>query len=293
MLGESKFRILESIPDSHKPKTSFYSFPFDAFKVTEEVEGDFSYPLIAKPDIGERGWGVAKISSKKELLTYLAKTNVNILVQEYISQPLELGVFYYRFPDATTGNVTSIVQKQMLSVTGDGVSTIHELISKSPRAILQYDRIKRRLQEQIYSVLPKGQYFELEPIGNHSRGTRFINANNHITKALVHSMDSVSKQIPSFFFGRFDLRCNSYHDLESGRFKIMELNGAGAEPAHIYQPGTTILVAYKAIFKHLSILQKISAVNHQKGIRYMSLSEGYKEWRKLSDYNKKKTTAVI
>jgi hypothetical protein len=70
----------------------------------------------------------------------------------------------------------------------------------------------------------------------------------------------------------------------------MELNGAGAEPAHIYHPGTSIFVAYKAIFKHLDILQKVSTANHRTGIPYMKLSEGYKEWKKLKKYNREKAT---
>ena len=79
--------------------------------------------------------------------------------------------------------------------------------------------------------------------------------------------------------------------MESGDFKVMELNGAGSEPAHIYHPGTPITEAYSQIFKHLKVLYQISQMNKESGIRFMTFGEGLEEWRKLQRYNKMKKTA--
>ena len=116
----------------------------------------------------------------------------------------------------------------------------------------------------------------IEPIGNHSRGTMFLNDNKMISGNIEKTIDSMSKDITGFYFGRFDLRCKSYEDLEKGEnFKVLELNGAGAEPAHIYGPGITLFGAYQCIVYHLNLLYKISKANHKMGARYYSFKEGW------------------
>ena len=57
------------------------------------------YPFIIKPDIGERGFHVALLTSREELEGYLANQKENHIIQEYINYPIELGVFYIRMPD--------------------------------------------------------------------------------------------------------------------------------------------------------------------------------------------------
>ena len=91
----------------------------------------------------------------------------------------------------------------------------------------------------------------------------------------------MSKQVDGFFYGRYDLRCASYEALYNGEMKIMELNGAGAEPAHIYHPGFSIVEAYKVLFNHWKILGQISRANHKKGVEYMTLREAKEVWARL------------
>jgi len=99
MLGEVKFDILKKIPEAYRTPTLFFGYPFDAKNVLTQVnEAKWSYPLIFKPDIGERGNGVEKIESEAEALAYLCMCSYDILVQPFISYPIELGVFYYRYP---------------------------------------------------------------------------------------------------------------------------------------------------------------------------------------------------
>ena len=129
----------------------------------------------------------------------------------------------------------------------------------NPRAKLQLSSLEMVLGDQLEEVLPNGEEKELESIGNHCRGTAFLNGNDLINDQLHEVFDQICKNIPGFYFGRFDLRCSSLDDLYWGQgIKIMELNGAGSEPGHIYQPGTSIFTAYKDIFHHLNILLKIS-----------------------------------
>ncbi|MEQ9006519.1 MAG: hypothetical protein RLP12_01450, partial [Ekhidna sp.] len=68
----------------------------------------------------------------------------------------------------------------------------------------------------------------IEPIGNHCRGTKFLNDNHEINTELNQAFNQLAGQIPDLHFGRFDLKCKSYDDLkELKNFKILELNGAG------------------------------------------------------------------
>ena len=290
MLGESKSKILKAIPSGLIPKT--LCFEPDVSKsqlLTVLRENGVDFPFILKPDIGERGSFVSKITNQNELSSYLRRIKVPFLAQEYIDYPIEMGVFYYRYPSEIRGKVSSIVLKEMLNVKGDGHKTVRELILKNPRAKLQLAALEKKPGYDLNEVLAKGEERELEPIGNHCLGTAFLNGNYLINDRLHEVFDRISKSINGFYFGRYDLRCSSFEDLYKGNgIKILELNGAGSEPGHIYHPGTSIWVAYRDIFHHLNVLLKISRENHRLGVPYMSFREGLKEIKRLRAYNRVK-----
>ena len=274
MLGESKGRILDLIPSEYKAFTVFIQkgTGFEDLINILNANG-LSFPIIAKPDVGERGKSVEKIKSVEELKKYHDNHNVDFLIQEFIDYEIELGIFYYRFPDSLNGVVSSITKKGFLEVIGDGKSTIRELMEELPRARFQIKRLSLGIDTQ---YIPKsGEKVLLEPIGNHCRGTTFLNANDIIDIELQVIIDKISKTIPGFYYGRYDLRCKSIEELKKGNFiKILELNGAGAEPSHIYHPGSSIVEAYKVLFKYWQIMYEISIQNHKRGIPFLSFKEG-------------------
>jgi hypothetical protein len=193
--------------------------------------------------------------------------------------PHEFGVFYVRYPSEAQGRVVSIVGKEMLSVTGDGRRTLEQLILSKDRARLQWDTLKVTYRQRLGEVLPRGQRLELVSIGNHCLGTKFLNANHLITDRLNQSFDRLSKQIEGFYFGRFDLRAASLDDLEQGKVMVLELNGCGAEPAHIYQPGYSLWGAWRVLFRHWSDIYRVSRENHQRGTPYIFLREARSIYR--------------
>jgi hypothetical protein len=281
MLGESKFSILKNIPEDVKAFTLFFHKNTTLPQITSALqENNLIYPIIAKPDVGERGTMVEKINNETELTLYIKNNKTDFLIQEYVNFTIELGVFYYRFPDQPGGTVSSVVMKDFLKVTGDGQSTLGELIARYPRAGFQFERLNTKLN---YDSIPaKETIVLLEPIGNHCRGTTFLNANDIIDQKLITIFDNISLQISGFFFGRYDLRCKSIEDLKAGKnIKIVELNGAGAEPGHIYQPGYSIFKAWKELLFHWKILYQISIQNHRKGISYMSFSEVKNKYKEI------------
>ncbi len=289
MLGESKIKILDLIPSSIKPATLYFHNDVAPDVVLSRLEKEkLNFPIICKPDIGERGWFVQKIKSAGDLAAYIHKCPVAFLVQEFLSEPIEMGVFYYRYPSQKEGKVTSIVIKEMLQVTGDGHSTLKELILRSDRAKLQWNTLKRQYNGQLSRVLDKGQRKELVSIGNHCLGTKFMNGNRLINDRLHRVFDRISTSIPGFYFGRFDLRVATIENLYEGNIKIMELNGAGSEPAHIYDPGFSFFKGLKVLFHHWKVLYEISVENHERGVPYLSFRQGRAEYAKVRALNKLK-----
>jgi hypothetical protein len=280
MFGESKFEVMSKVPDGVKPRTIRLAYPITKRQVLDALSREqLSFPLIFKPDLGERGWRVRKIERESDIDDYLSVIRLPFLVQEFVSLPLEFGVFYVRYPSETHGRVVSIVGKEMLAVTGDGRQTLEQLILSKDRARLQWDALKVTYHHRLGEVLPNGERLELVSIGNHCLGTKFLNANHLITERLTQSFDRLSKQIEGFYFGRFDLRVATLDDLEQGRVMILELNGCGAEPAHIYQPGYSLWSAWRVLFRHWSDIYRVSRENHQKGIPYIPLKEARSVYR--------------
>ena len=285
MLGEKKSEIFDLIPNKFIPETKL--IPHGNLEEAKRFVKRLGFPVIAKPDIGERGIGVKKMDSEEELIKYVSSCPVNFLMQQQITYPIELGVFFIKYPGDKIGKVTSIMRKNFLTVVGDGTATIMELLTNNVRAQLTANLKSDYLRKIGKSVPAEGEEVLIESIGNHCRGTQFLNDNHHIDKELNKAINSLAAQIPDFYFGRFDLKCQSYNDLKQLKnVKILELNGAGAEPGHIYQPGYSLLQAYKDIFWHLRTLADISLLNHKKGVPYWSFLKGYQKWKNHLRYNR-------
>jgi len=287
-LYESKHKIYQDIPEQWLPAT-FFVQPAEAKECIAKLlaQQQITYPFIAKPDRGERGWMVEKIDNPDQLEQYLGQIKVPFLVQEYIDMPIEMSIFWYRYPNETHGRVTSVVLKDLLTVTGNGQDTLEALIVANERAFLQYQHLKLRWATLWHQTIPDGQKLLLIPIGNHSRGTAFLNRENLINDRLHQVFNNISNQIDGFYYGRYDIRCSSIEDLYAGKnIKILELNGCGAEPSHIYHPGYSIWKAYHTLFTHYRAMYKICIQNHKKGVPYMTFKEGLEIRKQLRRYNR-------
>ena len=289
MMGESKSKIYDLIPNQYLPVSVLIKPKTSKTEVLSLMKGlDLDFPIILKPDVGQRGWMVEKIRHEDDLGQYLKRIEVDFLMQEFVDYPVELGVFYHRLPYESVGEVSSIVVKEMLHVVGDGQQTIKQLIGQIPRASIQLETLRNTRPELMKQVPIVNEKVELVSIGNHCRGTKFLNGEDLITPALTLAIDKLSQQIDGFYFGRFDMKCTSIADLMKGQgIKIMELNGAGAEPAHIYHPGRSIWKGYRDIVYHLDLLADIAIVNHKMGVPYASFWTGIDVLFKSRAYYKK------
>jgi hypothetical protein len=274
--GERKSRIYSLMPKGSYPETLLCEAGCPPEKVLPASNNaSWKFPMIAKPDIGERGVQVKLLATAEDLEDYRRQSQVDFLLQPYIDYPNEAGIFYYHMPGAATGQISGIVGKELLSVTGDGKSDILTLLMKDDRAILQLPSLHRTLGEKMRYIPAAGKKVGLVPYGNHSRGAKFLDLSNRITPALTEVIDELCGAIPGFDFGRMDIRFKSWEDLEAGRhFSVIELNGAASEPTHIYDPGHSIFFAWKEIYRHWKILCKISTANARNGIPGMRFNQG-------------------
>jgi len=284
-LMESKWQIYGLLPEGTYPKTLYCRKGEGVGGLLRRL-GDkgLSYPVMAKPDIGQRGLAVSLLEDECQLSVYALRSKVDFLVQEYVDHPLEIGIFYYRMPGEETGHITGIVEKEMLSVTGDGVSTVEALLRQNERYVLQLRSLRRTCSRMLNTVPGSGETIQLAPYGNHSRGAKFLDCGDRITARLEAFIDGLCRQIPGFYYGRLDIRFRSWDQLEAGEaFSIIELNGAGSEPTHIYDPGHSLSFAWREIIRHLDILYTISRENERRGHAGMGWWQGI---RMLRDYSR-------
>ncbi|AXE18226.1 hypothetical protein DR864_10970 [Runella rosea] len=269
VFGESKNDILAQISPQFLPAGAFIP-QGEAWKTVEEKlkKAGILYPLIVKPDVGGRGFRVHKIDDADQLQRYLKETPQPVIIQEYVDYELEFGVMYARLPEESKGKITSITQKEFLSVVGDGHSTVGQLLTQNTRARFAMQELQQRVKDEWNNVVSKGQRRYIQPIGNHCLGTKFLNANHLINQRLESIFDQIALPIEGFYYGRFDLKVSNLEDFYAGRnIKIMELNGATSEPGHVYDPTYTLWKAYRDIMHNMRIVADISAANIRLGVK--------------------------
>ena len=288
-LMESKKAIYDLIPGKYYPRTLFFQAGTTDKKIIACLQvRDLKFPLVAKPDIGMQGKAVKKLLTIGELLEYSRRSKVDFLVQEFVPLENEIGVFYYRYPGQPAGKISGIVAKEFLSVRGDGLSTMEALILREQRHILQLKTLRKLYGDQLKNVLKHGETFLLVPYGNHVRGAKFIDASELIDDELTETIDRICQKVNGFYYGRLDIRYRSWEELKEGKnLSIIELNGAGSEPTHMYDPKHPIFFAWKEIIRHWSILFRISRLNHRLLHKpYMNISAGLKMLKANRNYVK-------
>jgi membrane protein DedA with SNARE-associated domain len=270
VVGESKFGILSKLPSDCTIPSAFVEAGPAAHRVDSIVahmrEQGWSFPLVLKPDVGQRGVGVRLAQCVEDLETYCERETSAILVQPYHAGPFEAGIFYYRRPGEARGRIFSITDKHFPVLIGDGRSTVEALIWTHPRYRLQASTFLTRHSHSLDRVLAAGQRMQLTMAGNHAQGTLFRDGAHLWTPALERRIDEIAQSYPGFFVGRFDVRYSDIDSLRAGHgLAIVELNGATAESTDIYDPNRSLLSAYRRLFTQWSIVFAIGAANRAMG----------------------------
>lgn len=265
-MGESKSDILRLLPQSVLPKTVFAPAGISADELLEKMrQAGLDFPLIAKPDVGERGFLIKKLEDTEALRRHLERYPVDFILQEFLDLPEEYSVLFHRFPDGRFG-ITSVCHKEFLQVRGDGRSTVRALMAARPRAAFQLERFEREQPGLLDTVPEAGQTVLLEPIGNHARGTKFVNACYLADEAMNAAFEPLVRSLDGICYGRFDLKAASAEALQRGEVKVMELNGVLGEPAHVYDPAHGMWRAYRDFYRHWRLLFDLHRAQRRRGV---------------------------
>jgi ATP-grasp domain len=257
--NEDKKVMLKDISEKYLPKSCFF------YKNKEKVQFDLDFfPIVAKPLNAQRGSNVSIIKTAEELESYAKNLTQDFIVQEYVRYEIELAILYSRMPGESQGKVSSVTQKEFLSVTGNGHDSIWQLLETQERAMIIADDIKKNTKVDLEEILPIGIKKIVEPIGNHCRGTLFRNAAHLDFKKIALVADEILKDFEGFYYGRFDLKVKSIEDLYAGtNIKILELNGINADAAHIFDPDYKLFTAFKDIIWHWKRISDIALKNKE------------------------------
>lgn len=287
-LMESKIKIYNHIPTPYYPTTIYVEPNQDFNFILNEVKlVQIPFPFITKPNVGHKGIGVKKIYSEVELLAHHQSVKHPYLIQRLVEFEHEIGLFWVRFPNESTGKLTGIVYKEYLHVIGDGKRTLEQLIYADARTYYQLHYLEQKFKNEWNTVLPNGEKLIIVPFGSHFRGSKFLDISDKITPTLIETFNAICTQINGYYYGRMDIKFDNWKDLENGKnFAIIETNGAGSEPTHIYDPKHSIFFAWKEIVRHLSYLQKVCLQNKQKGYQTTNLKQLLKMYTEYKVYMK-------
>ena len=288
LFGESKIKILDAIPENFKPASIFLEKNWSTQQCMEQIKlKPLPYPLVAKPNIGERGFLVRIIQSEKELKSYIQQYGIDIILQEFIDLPEEMAIMYHRLPEENKGQIMSICVKKYLSVIGDGISSVKELMEKDERARKQVKRFQQEKAELLDVIPQNGINLILEKVGNHTKGTTFLNGEHLLNPLMLNQFNKIGQQMEGIFYGRFDLKYNTLAELNQGKnIQIIEFNGVGAEPAHIYDPKIPVRQKIKAYKDHLVRIGHLHQIQKERGFQSISLVDFlsiYKSYKKQTD----------
>lgn len=271
VVGESKSRILDQLGDRSAvaayAKLSLRLSPAERLVALQSfmTAQGISYPVVLKPDAGERGHGVVIAQSEAQAAELLTQMCEDYLVQVFISGT-EYGVFYVREPADEKGRVFAITCKTFCQVTGDGIHKLEDLILKDPRAVAQADLHLLNLKERLFEIPPAGEVIQLTDVGNHARGTLFENGMDLLTSELQTRLDEISQSMPGFYFGRYDLIAPDQAAFRQGRdLKVIELNGVTSEATSIYDPRNGYLQMVKTLIAQWRIASEIGRALQQQG----------------------------
>lgn len=276
--GETKQEMFRYLPAEFSPVSIYLQQAGNFESVLKQMnDAGLKFPVAAKPDVGTKGLLFRRIESEKQLAAYHSLLPFTYVIQEMITLPVELSIFYVRYPGKEKGTITGMIEKEYLHVKGDGKSTLKQLIEDHPKAFMIAEEQKHKHKQQLNDVIAANEIVYLNELGNHNRGARFINHKNEIDEQLLSIINKINLYSKEFYYGRYDIKTTSLADLKQGKnISILEFNGVGSEPNHIYDIGLSYMQALKIVALHWKYMFEIGRINYEKGIPYISFFNGFK-----------------
>ncbi len=293
LIGESKTHILRGFGASNPSVLPSRLIPEhddrdvrteQALKLIREGTAVGGYPVVLKPDAGQRGAGMKIARTDEDVRDYFHATNRAVQLQKYHPGPYELGVLWSRVPkenapvDEWAGEILSATSKTFPVLEGDGKRTLESLIWRHPRFRMQARVFLKRFAGEADRVLSAGERLQLTQAGNHCQGTRLGDGMPQVSEALARRIDEIAQawRDPEtgrgIDFGRFDLRYAAEGDLAAGTgLAVVEFNGTGSESTSMYDPDKSLLWCYSLLFRHWLRLFRIGSARRRQGVPPFSI----------------------
>lgn len=279
-IGESKTAILNALDPA-------WVAPFQPLEAGDPAarrqaidafrrEHDLEFPIVLKPDAGQRGSGVTIAHDERDIDRFLAQHPGDAMAQQFVPGP-ELGIFYLRLPEEPRGRIFSITEKVMATVVGDGRRRLEQLILDDPSLLAMAPTYLDLMASRLDEVPGARVDVPLTELGTHCRGAIFLDGRRLRTEDLERACEEIARSFDGFYFGRFDVRAPSLEAFEQGRgFKILELNGVTSEATHIYDPKHGLFHAYGVLFEQWRWAFRIGQQNRRRGAGVTSVAQIFK-----------------
>lgn len=171
----------------------------DALRFASRVK----YPVFVKPNDRSQGAGVAKVwdasGLRKAAAAVFALSDVAVVQEAVRGRDYRIVVL--------EGQVISAYERRPLQITGDGTSTVRQLLEARQQQYLQQGRdttiridarIKANLQRsglRLSSILPRNRTVKLHDIANLSTGGDAIDITNTLHPTFAKLATSVAKDL--------------------------------------------------------------------------------------------------
>ena len=278
LVGESKSEILRSLRGAGEAVAHWRLIaagaPNERAAAVREFmsSADMDFPIVLKPEVGERGSGVVIARDAETVAAAVRDEPAALIAQAYVPG-VEFGVFYFRRPTAERGEILAITDKRMVHVCGNGQRTLEELILADPRAVCMAAFFLNKFSARLDEAIPKGEIVPLSELGTHCRGALFLDGTDLLTPALGNAIERVSRTFDGFYFGRYDVRAESLEAFQAGDFRVIELNGLTSEATSIYDPRHSVWFGWRTLCRQWRIAFEIAAENRARGSRPLSARE--------------------
>jgi len=285
MLDDKKSDTYRFLPDRLVPVTIVTDQSQDFLAQMRYRSLDF--PIIVKPDVGFKGFLVAKIDNEASLFQFVQRfEDKSFIIQEYVDFEREYSILLYRYPISGRTYVSSFIEKSYPQVLGDGIHTLEQLIDDDDNPFIDKSWVKEKWGSELSRVLRRKEIFRLDDIGNYSRGAKFHSLNHLLDNEYIEWADSLMRGMEGIDFCRLDLKADSERAMLQNEYKIMELNGAKSEPLHIYDPMYSFADVIKDIHTHWTILSAIVRERLKLSFTLPSFKEGFKSFKVAKNIGK-------
>lgn len=293
----SKREIANHLNAAYYPNTLYVRPRTPVSEILQKLESQgvhIQEGVVCKPDMGERSFGVKVIHHARELERYASAAKKPFLVQEKLHHSAEFTLSFFRQEkpehersgpwqerpgqeqhdqDGVHQFMVNVLAERILpQVVGDGISSVACLIQQAGFSQKQQANILSVLQqEELASIPALGESRLVGVIGSVDYGIQLVirelsqeqraRLNRFVTTVLTNAQG----QLYDIWFGRFDIRSESFEALLRGDAKIIELNGAMAGPQEGLLPYMDIRERYKVFKQQYEKMHRMAVRNVEAG----------------------------